>query len=156
MKKYNLIKTVFAVILMVSLLACNKEEPSANETPIENDPGSWTITVGAFSLDDGVYTDLGKELVFESQADCQTWSRTAEGDSHESGSHLHYNAATDVAYESSTSTFRWTEYGPEVDQQTIEATCAAGEDGVTKTVTETSYYKDKPNVYLKIIKVEEN
>lgn len=138
---------------MISFLACTKEDESVTE---ENDNTSWTITVGAFSLDSGVYNAIGNEFIFDSKEECQIWSRTAQGDIHDSNSHLHYNAATDVIYDNNSTTFSWTEYGPEIDQDSIENTCSAGVNGVNKTVNNTSYYQDKPNVYLKITKVEEN
>lgn len=138
---------------MVSFLACEKEE---NSTIEENNNSSFTITVGAFSLDNGVYTALGNELIFDSEEECQTWSRTAGADIHDSNSHLHYNAAADVLYDKNSTTFSWTEYGPEADQATIETTCSNAVSGISKTVNSTSYYKDKPNVYLKITRITEN
>lgn len=138
---------------MISVLAaCTKEE----EPTEENDNTSWTITVGAFSLNNGVYTALGNELIFDSKEECQVWSRTAQGDNHDSNSHLHYNAAADVSYDDNSTTFSWTEYGPETTQASIESTCSNGANGVSKTVDNTSYYQDKPNVYLKITSVVEN
>lgn len=53
-------------------------------------------------------------------------------------------------------TFSWTEFGPELDQESIETTCSDAIGGVNKTVTNSSYYQDKPNLYLKIISVVEN
>lgn len=125
--------------------------PDAEEAPDASDQGSWTISVGAFTLDGDTYVDTGVALTFESEGTCQTWSRTARGDAHDSESHPHYNAATNVAYDNDAKTFSWTEYGPELDQSSIEATCAQGTGGVTKTVDEDSFYQDKPNLYLKLI-----
>ena len=117
--------------------------------------GSYTITVGAFTESNGVYTATGNQLVFNSKEECQTWSRTAQGDLHSSTAHLHYNAAANVSYNETDTIFSWTEYGPELDQAAIDATCAAGLNGVSKTVNTSSYYQDKPNVYLKIIQIEQ-
>jgi hypothetical protein len=160
MKENKLIRIVLMlVVLMVSFQSCTKEEEVIVDeaaTPDVNDASSWTITVGAFSLSNGEYTALGNELIFDSKEECQTWSRTAQGDSHDSNPHLHYNAAAAVSYNNSTTTFTWTEYGPETDQTSIESTCSAGANGVTKTVDDNSYYQDKPNVYLKITNVEGN
>jgi len=36
-------------------------------------------------------------------------------------------------YNNSISTFAWTEYGPEVDQSSIENTCAADNNGVNNS-----------------------
>jgi hypothetical protein len=74
----------------------------------------------------------------------------------DSNTHLHYNAAGDVSYDNNSITFSWTEYGPEIDQASIENTCSNGANGVNKTVNDNSYYQDKPNRYLKIISVLEN
>lgn len=159
MKKYQIQKTLLAGLLMVSLLACKKEEEVEEVVETEqssSSDSSWTITVGAYSLSNGVYTDLGNELVFDSQEECQTWSRTAQGDAHDANAHQHYNAAANVSFVSSSTTFTWTEYGPEVSQSAIETTCANGANGVTKTVNNNSYYQDKPNVYLKIKSAVEN
>ena len=61
-----------------------------------------------------------------------------------------------AAERNSNTTFSWTEYGPELDQESIEMTCGAAAVGVNKTVNNLSYYQDKPNLYLKIINVVEN
>ena len=151
MIKKEIFRVSLAITLLIGFSSCSKDE----EIKTSEDHSTYTITIGAFSLDNGTYTSLGKELVFDSKASCQTWSRTAQGDGHESNEHLHYNAASNVSFVSSNTTFTYTEYGPELDQATIEATCAKGANGVTKTVNNTSYYQDKPNVYLKIIKVVE-
>jgi hypothetical protein len=55
-----------------------------------------------------------------------------------------------------TTTFTWIEYGPEIDQQGIEATCNGGIGGVSKTVDNQNYFQDKPNLFLKITSVIEN
>lgn len=142
-------KLFCVVFLLVIVLACSKDEEVAGELMSE----ASKITIGIFTEDNGSYTDTGKTLVFDVTTACQTWSRTASGDAHDANSHLHFNAAADATYSSSPSSFSWTEYGPEIDQTTIDSTCGAGQNGVTKTVTSTAYYKDK-NVYLKITKVE--
>lgn len=148
--KQNLFTASFNVICIVvlalSLESCDK-----------SDSGSYTITVGAYTLDgSGNYIFTGNELIFDSNEECQTWSRTAAADAHSTASHQHYNAAADVSYDNGSTTFSWTEYGPELDQQAIEATCSNGNNGVSKTVNNSSYYQDKPNLYLKITSVVEN
>ena len=141
----SLTMTCIAVFVL-SISSCNK-----------SDSGSYTITVGAYTQDSlGNYIFTGNELIFDSNEECQTWSRTAPGDSHSSSSHLHYNAAANVSYDNSNTTFSWTEYGPELDQESIETTCSYATGGVNKTVSNSSYYQDKPNLYLKIISVVEN
>jgi hypothetical protein len=135
-----------ALLVLTGFSSCDK-----------SDSESYLITVGAFSLDSiGNYIFTGQELIFASVGECQTWSRTAVGDSHSAGSHLHYNAASNVSYDNGTTTFSWTEYGPELNQESIEATCDAGNNGANKTVNNSSYYQDKPNVFLKITNVIEN
>ena len=153
MKKNKLTIIFIIILLVVSVLACKKEDKPAIEG---DDNTSWTITVGAFILNNGTYTALGNELIFDSKEECQIWSRTAQGDNHDSNSHLHYNAAASVSYDNNSTTFSWTEYGPETNQTSIENTCSNGSNGVNKTVNNTSYYQDKPNVYLKITSVVEN
>ena len=145
------LSVVIVALSMAISTGCSKEDEDASS----DSSGNYTITVGAFSLNNGVYTALGNELVFDSKQDCQTWSRTASGDGHNTNDHLHYNAASNVSYNHSTTTFTYTEYGPEIDQATIESTCSKGANGVTKTVNNTTYYKDKPSVYLKITSVVE-
>lgn len=152
MRKIKVIRTMFGILIVI-FCACTKEDESIIE---EGNGTSWTITVGAYSLDNGIYTETGNELIFDSEKECQTWSRTAQGDNHDSNSHLHYNAVADVSYNSSSVSFSWTEYGPEIDQTSIDNTCTNGVGGVDKTVTNSDYYQDKPNVYLKITSVIEN
>ena len=143
------LKQTLLTTLTISLLACNKEDITPKSS------GQYAIVVGAFKLSDGEYTATGNELIFKSEEDCQIWSRNAQGDNHSSAKHLHYNAATDVSYNYSTKTFSWTEYGPELNETAIDSTCNAGIDGVKKIVTNIGYYKDKPNVYLRITSVTE-
>ena len=142
---------LFAVFLLSSslcLFSCSNDDPAVT---------TYTITAAVFEKDSlGNYIDLNVDLTFYSNIECQTWTRTALADAHSNDSHLHYNAAANVSYDPNTVTFNWTEYGPEIDQASIDATCAAGVDGVVKSVNNTDYYQDKPNVYLKIINVVEN
>lgn len=172
LKNNTLQKLLAAAVLLLGTTACSQEDDPAGD---ENDDASaatteptsdvgegstsisddaWTISVGAFTLDGDTYVDTGIALTFDSKAECQTWSRTAQGDAHDSDSHPHFNAATDASYDAKS--FSWTEYGPELDQASIEATCAQGTGGVTKTVDENSYYQDKPNLYLKLIGAVQN
>lgn len=137
---------IVAFALPLGLLNCTKSTDT-----------TFTITVGAYTLDtSGNYEFTGNELVFHSHEECETWSRTAPPDAHSSTSHLHYNAAADKNYDPGTTTFSWTEYGPELDQQAIETTCSAGIDGASKTVDNQNYFQDKPNLFLKITSVIEN
>lgn len=143
--KLSIITVLSFVLLSLSFGSCNKSD-------------SYTITVEAYTKDgDGNYIATGNELIFYSDQECQTWSRTAAGDTqHSMDSHLHYNAAANVSYDNETTTFHWTEYGPEIDQESIDATCSAGVDGINKSVNNTTYYQDKPDLYLKITNVVEN
>jgi hypothetical protein len=147
----NFMALLFALSLIT--IGCDKNKNATVITPVITTPG-FTITVGAFSESNGTYTALGNELIFDSSEECQTWSRTAQGDVHNSATHLHYNAAASISYNHTDTIFSWTEFGPELDQSAIEATCSAGLNGKSKTVNTTSYYQDKPNVYLKITRVE--
>jgi len=84
-----------------------------------------------------------KNYFFDSEEECQSWSRNSPGDNHDSNTHLHFNAAADVSFVSADSSFSWTEYRTELDQASIDAICSAGSGGVGKTVNTTSYFKDK-------------
>ncbi|MDG2418921.1 MAG: hypothetical protein P8M17_08020 [Saprospiraceae bacterium] len=148
----NKISLLITTILIINLLGCSKDDSGVEEI----NSTSWTITVGAFSLNNGIFTALGNELIFDSKEECQVWSRTAQGNNHNSNSHLHYNAAADVSYDNNLIIFSWTEYGPEITQASIENTCSDGVNGVSKVVNDYNYYQDKPNVYLKITNVVEN
>lgn len=148
----NKISLLITTILIINLLGCSKDDSGVEEI----NSTSWTITVGAFSLNNGIFTALGNELIFDSKEECQVWNRTAQGDNHNSNSHLHYNAAADVSYDNNLIIFSWTEYGPEIIQASIENTCSDGVNGVSKVVNDYNYYQDKPNVYLKITNVVEN
>ncbi len=111
-----------------------------------------TITVGVFFQNtDGTYMDSQKSLIFDSEKECQTWSRTTQGDSINPAEHLHYNAAKNVSYKDGT--FSWTEIGPEHSQQDIDTVCAQSNNGASKSVNSTDYTQDK-RFYLKILKVE--
>jgi hypothetical protein len=59
-------------------------------------------------------------------------------------------------FDNITTSFSWTEYGPELDFSAISATCAAGVLSVILTVYSSSYYHEKPNLYLKIEAVDQN
>lgn len=149
-KNFNII--LFAIVLIFS--GCKKEEEE-NVDPTNNDTASYTVTVGVYILNGSTYEDQNKDLTFVTQEDCQSWSRTAQGDGHNSASHDHYNAAKSTSYNSDTETITWTEFGPELDQSSIDATCSAGNNGATKTANKTDYSVDK-NFYLKIKSVVEN
>ena len=146
--RYNTFNPYLIVALITSLVIATGCE--------KTDSDSYTITIGVYSKDSlGNYISTGKELIFNSYEECQTWSRTAPGDIHSPTSHLHYNAAANVSFDSKTTTFYWTEYGPELNQAAIESTCASSSAGVSKSVNNSSYYQDKPNVFLKITSVVE-
>ena len=113
-----------------------------------------TITVGVYSLSNGDYVDTGRILTFDSQQECQVWARSAMADEHSDDTHDHWNAAGDVYFDEINRTFTWTEYGPELDSETVEQLCLNKEDGVTKTIDETNYYKDKANLYLRITSID--
>lgn len=140
------ITTIGLIIILLCLSACKKGSGDVFE-----------ITIGVYSKDSlGIYFDTGKELNFNSNDDCQIWSRSAMPDSHSNDTHLHYNAAKNVHFDEGTNTFTYTEYGPELDESSIQITCEEGIGGVTKSVNDQNYYQDKPNVYLKIKSIVRN
>jgi hypothetical protein len=129
------------------------------------DVGSYTIKVRSYSYDplteEYSHNTFAADLEFQTDVQgCTVWTRNAQPHDGYTDSHDHYNAYVDpiYVYDADNSTFTWTEYGPEESESEIEATCAAGVDGVTKTVDETGYYKDKNNhsVYLQIFSVVAN
>jgi hypothetical protein len=151
--KHSPMDTYFNLICLAVLLLSSGCSDSDSEADLVSD--AYTITIGVYSKDNSSnYVATGNELIFNSNEECQSWSRTALGDIHDSGTHLHYNAAAKVLFDNNTTTFSYTEYGPGLDQASIDATCAAGSNGVSKIVNNSSYYQDKPSVFLKIISVE--
>jgi hypothetical protein len=163
----NLAFALFFFLTALTNVACQKEDQEEEETepntavsdtttaPTDTATVSTkTITVGVYLLSGSTYTDSDKDLVFTTSEDCQSWSRTAQGgDGHSNSSHDHFNAAKEVTYDETTSTITWTEFGPELTQSEIDATCSAGADGAIKTANKTDYIQDK-NFYLQIKKVE--
>lgn len=138
------------LILACTLLfvGCSKEEDPTSDQ-------AYTVTVGVYILNGTTYQDQNKDFIFETQVACQSWSRTASGDTHNSAAHDHYNAAKNTTYKASTETITWTEYGPELDQTSIDATCENGSNGATKTANKVDYTADK-NFFLKVKSVVEN
>lgn len=148
---------------IIAIAGCKKEEEepeptqqTQNEqsTATENSDKTYTVTVGVYTLNGSTYEDKNKDFVFETKPECQTWSRTAPADKHSTESHLHYNAAKNTTYNESTETITWVEYGPEIDQTSIEGVCENGSNGATKTANSKDYTADK-NFFLKIKSVEE-
>ena len=135
------------LFLTIAGYSCEKET---------NSEDSYTITIAAFELVNGIYTNTGNTITFNSVGDCQTWSRTSNDTIHgNNGSHLHFNAAKNVNYNAADSIISYTEFGPELSQEDIDAVCSNNsQNGVDKVVTASSYYQDKPTLYLKIINVE--
>jgi hypothetical protein len=129
------------------------------------DVGSYTIKVRSYSYDplteEYSHNTFADDLEFQTDVQgCTVWTRIAQPHGEIEVEHDHFNAYVDpiYVYDPDNSTFTWTEYGSEESLEAIEATCAAGVDGVTKTVDETGYYKDKNNhsVYLQILSVVAN
>ena len=157
----TILRIPFAALLLGFTLvftACSKEEdnePESTENTDSTSDVSYTITVGVFILEGTTYTDQNKDLVFVTQDECQSWSRTAQSDGHDTESHDHFNAAKNTTYNADTETISWDEFGPELDQTSIDATCSTGDAGATKTANKTGYSLDK-NFYLQIKTVVKN
>ena len=149
MNIHKILSSLASIFIAVYLSAQNTDDTN-------HAIGSHTIVAGVYTLTDGDYIDTGRILTFDSHAECQVWSRSATADEHSDETHDHWNAAGDVFFDDINRTFTWTEYGPELDYETVEQLCLDKEDGVTKTIDETNYYKDKANLYLRIISIEEN
>jgi uncharacterized repeat protein (TIGR02543 family) len=127
---------------------------ASNPATYEQADITTTVTLGVYKLTMGNYVDDNKDLVYTTGDACQTWSRTTqEGDFHSDDPHLHFNAASNTSYDLATSAITWTEFGPEENQVDIDATCAAGLGGSTKTVNDVDYYS-QGNFYLRIKSVE--
>lgn len=161
-KIHSRIKILIPITFLAGLTlftACKKEDDEMEEEPTttqtENEDKSYTVTVGVFVLNGSSYEDQNKDLVFETQGACQSWSRTAQADNHSSSSHDHFNAAKNTTYDLETETITWTEFGPELDQSAIDQTCEDGSSGATKTANKTEYSEDK-NFFLQIKSVVES
>jgi hypothetical protein len=151
------LQSLTSIILLVGLVilaGCTKEEEEVEPTETINSGKSQTVTIGVYLLNGSTYEDQNKDLVFDTHEVCQSWSRTAQADNHSSSSHNHFNAARNTTYDSNTETISWTEYGPDLDQSSIDATCGDGSNGANKTANKTDYSIDK-NFYLKIKSVLE-
>lgn len=135
---------------LIISVGCKEEvEPTGN-----NSDKSYTVTIGVYVFNGSTYDDQNKDLVIDTQEACQTWSRTAQADNHSSSSHDHFNAAKNTTYDASSETISWTEYGPKLDQSSIDETCENGRNGATKTANKNDYSVDK-SFYLKIKSVVE-
>ena len=131
-----------ALMMLAGLFTfCSSETTSSSTT-------TATVTIGAYTQSGSDYIDTGKDIEHKVGVTYYTWTRTAQNDAHQSATHDHYNAGTNSSY--ANDTFTWTEFGPELSQSEIDTTCAGGQDGVTKSVTSTTYYEETPGLYLKI------
>ncbi|MGB0592071.1 MAG: hypothetical protein ACPGU1_20505 [Myxococcota bacterium] len=115
------------------------------------------VTLTSFVLEDGAYREMGTPLVFEVGVPCQTWSREAKGDDiNPEDGHLHYNAATDVAFDGTTLT--WTEFGPEHEDGVVVPLCESGDGGASKSANNEDYTpatdSSANRAYLKVTAVE--
>jgi hypothetical protein len=133
----------FAILMFSLAPGCGGSSDSGAETSVTCDSTTSTcVVVGIYTqASDGSYTDENKDLTFTVGATCESWSRLAPADSHDTESHLHYNAHRDSTYTGGV--FEWFEYGPEINQADIDATCAAAQGGAKKTATSTTYTPDK-------------
>lgn len=151
---FPIVKFILHSVFCISLItSCSSDDDDKDEIKSEN--GDYTITVGIYILESGVYEYQNKDFVFKTQEACQTWSRTAPGDIHSSNAHEHFNAAKNTTYNPDTETITWNEFGPEVDQQSIDDTCEKGSNPAIKTANKADYTADK-NIFLKIKLVEKN
>ena len=99
----------FLIVTTTLLLACNRNKGDDVEPTFNDTTSTFTVTVGVYIKKDGKYTDQNKDFVFVTGEDCQTWSRTAGWDRHSLKSHNHYNAASDVVYNTELETVSWSE-----------------------------------------------
>jgi hypothetical protein len=162
----KLTKTFSYSLLILALISCddaNNEDVSPTGNSAPTDEGSLTdsvsscdstihtcVTVGVYKFENNDYVDLNKDLIYTVGANCETWTRTAPADDVNSESHLHYNAQNGSTYVDGV--FTWYEYGPEHDQDSINTTCANGDnavDGVEKSISTTVYHA-QGNFHLKI------
>ena len=155
MKTHNFI-TIFSIACGI-LVACGESKDDTAETT--SPPEVTEVTIGVYTKDEqGNYQDTGKTLFFEVGVSCYSWTRQsmphdeignleAIDDTHD-----HYNAGDNTSYIDGV--FTWTEYGPEHTQGAIDETCAAGVDGVVKSVHADDYYEDHGGLYLRIISAE--
>ena len=169
MKQYMVIFGVFLLSMAGLGMGCgSKSQDSSADTASQVDSAVGDtiadedvkfVTIGVFTKDEqGNYVDSGKTLYFEVGVPCYSWTRSAQP--HEQTGYLeavdevhdHYNAGDETSYVAGV--FTWTEYGPEHTQADVDAVCAAGEDGVTKSVTADDYYEDHGGLYLRIISLE--
>lgn len=140
------------VVIGFLLIGCEKEEdPSVSK--IKLDDSSKTITVGIFYKSNDEYISTGKKLYFNSKTECQSYIRNAEADNHSSITHLHYFSAGSVYLNESDTIFVWTEYGPQMNQASIDHYCNNKINGIKKEISTKDYYKDN-NSYLKILRID--
>jgi len=88
-----------SIVLLTGIIlsvGCKKDEEGVEPTDTNNSDKSYTVTVGVYVLNVSTYEDQNKDLVFDTQEACQSWSRTAQADNHSSSSHDHFNAANNT------------------------------------------------------------
>lgn len=139
-------RMLYILISLITFFGCTKATIDDNK--------SYTVKIGVYLLVGNSYVDQNKDLIFITQAACQSWTRTAQPDIHNSATHKHFNAAKNTTYDIINESITWAEYGPELDQASIDATCNAGINGVVKSANKNTYTSIQ-KFYLKIKSVVE-
>jgi len=116
---------------------------------------SFTITVGEYTLENGEYIYSGVDRNITTNVHCDVFSLSADSDEHNESAHTHYYAVSNAWYDRYSKTLNWTDYGPAIDEATVEEMCQMGSGGTYKSASSESYTQDG-EIYLKIISVESN
>ncbi|MDC0369072.1 hypothetical protein OAN13_05185 [Opitutales bacterium] len=116
---------------------------------------SFTITVGEYTLENGEYIYSGVDRNIMTNVHCDVFSLSADSDEHNESAHTHYYAVSNAWYDRYSKTLNWTDYGPAIDEATVEEMCQMGSGGTYKSASSESYTQDG-EIYLKIISVESN
>ena len=102
-----------------------------------------------------VYIQWSGPQYYDQSTLLDVFSLSADSDEHNESAHTHYHAVSNAWYDRYSKTLNWTEYGPTIDEATVEEMCQMGSGGLSKSASSESYTQDG-EIYLKIISVESN